>query len=127
MPEKIETFKSRIQFGTIESDDVSCFNGRDIREILKKEFDANYSISGVYALLSSLNFTKIKPRPKHEKNDVATMTQWVEEVLPITFQNVRSAYPDKEIEFWFQDEMRFGEKTKTSSQWKLSCPLDSHS
>lgn len=121
LPEsKVELLKSRIQLGPTVSDEVSSFNCSYIRLIIKNEFGASYSLSGVFALLSRLNFTKIKPRPKHEKNDESLMLQWKEDILPVVVQNVKSAYPSKEIEFWFQDEMRFGEKTKTSSQWKLS-------
>lgn len=66
-----------------------------------------------------MDFAKIKPRPKHEKNDADLMQQWKENILPVITQNVLSAYSTKNIEFWFQDEMRFGEKTQLSSQWKL--------
>lgn len=87
--------------------------------MLTDEFNSTYSISGVYGLLTRLNFTKIKPRPKHEKNNKTLMQQWKETTLPIVVENTRCVFPGKEIEIWFQDEMRFGEKTQTSGQWKL--------
>ncbi len=115
----LNIFINRVQNGAIAKDTVSCFNCRYIRRILENEFQSIYSLSGTYGLLSRLKFTKIKPRPVHEKNDKTLMQQWKNDTLPVVIQNIQSAYPDKKIEIWFQDEMRFGEKTKTSSQWKL--------
>jgi transposase len=71
-------------------------------------------------LLRRLHFTRIKPRPCHEKNDPALMAQWLQETLPNKFAAVSEAHPNKVVECWFQDEMRFGNKTRISSAWRLS-------
>lgn len=116
----IASFKARIQNGPIASDPVSSFNGSYIKEILAKEFECNYSESGVYKLLARLGFSKIKPRPRHEKNDMKLMEKWKEEILPSAYKDTQAKNPGKKIEIWFQDEMRFGEKTDLSSQWKVT-------
>ena len=47
------------------------------------------------------------------------MAQWKATTLPNKFFEAKALYPDKKIEIWFQDEMRFGNKTRISSEWKL--------
>jgi len=86
---------------------------------LADEFEAVYSLSGVYDLLRRLKFSRIKPRPQHEKNDPKLMAQWLHETLPAKVDHVKRVHRDKRIEFWFQDEMRFGNKTRIAAQWQL--------
>lgn len=118
--EKESFLVKRIQSGVTSQDPVSVLKGRYIKKILKTEFKTKYSLSGVYDLLRRLNFKRIKPRPCHEKNDKKLMAQWVEITLPNKVDEIKSSFPNKKIQLWFQDEMRFGEKTKISSEWKLS-------
>ena len=108
----------RIQSGPIETDDVSVLRGKSIKGILESEFGCTYSLSGVYDFLRRLKFKKIKPRPKHEKNDVALMEQWKRKILPVAVAKAQLAHPDKRLVVWFQDEMRYGNKTRISSAWK---------
>ena len=112
-------FSARVQNGPLDSDDVTTFKAKHIRILLENEFATKFSRSGVYNLLDRLNFTKIKPRPKHEKNDETRMQQWKDEVLRKFYADVKKENPEKIIEVWFQDEMRFGNKTRMASQWLL--------
>jgi hypothetical protein len=48
------------------------------------------------------------------------MEQWKLDTLPKAYQQVKSKHPDKQIEIWFQDEMRFGNKTRTCATWMLA-------
>ena len=111
---------TRIQNGALEADGVSVLNGKSIKALIASEFGADYGLSGVYDLLRRLNLTLIKPRPQHEKNDVELMAQWKEITLPNKLAEIKAAVPDQKIDIWFQDEMRFGDKTRISSAWKLS-------
>ena len=115
-----DTLKAKIQSGPIEADDVSVFRGKSLRHLIENDFSKTYSISGLYALLKRLKFRRIKPRPRHEKNDKNLMDQWKKQTLPSKGNQVKALHPTKEIEIWFQDEMRFGEKTRITSEWKLS-------
>ena len=45
------------------------------------------------------------------------MREWVEETFPNFLRNFHDEYPDNLIELWFQDETRFGQKTKISRVW----------
>jgi len=60
-----EAFKARIrrpQHGMI-------LRGADIRRLLKAEFEADYSLGGVYFLLHRLGFSSLSPRPLHPNTD----------------------------------------------------------
>jgi hypothetical protein len=41
----------------------------DLRRILQEEFQAKYSLPGVYFLLHRLGFSSLVPRPKHLEAD----------------------------------------------------------
>ena len=43
--------------------------GRDIQQILKKNFGVVYTLDGVYKLLHRLGYSCLKPRQRHEKAD----------------------------------------------------------
>lgn len=114
------SFVDRVQAGPLDCDGVSVLKAKSIRDFLGNEFGASYSLSGVYGLLSRLNFARIKPRPRHEKNDEKLMAEWIQKILPDKISEVKQAHPEKNIEIWFQDEMRFGNKTRMAAAWKLS-------
>lgn len=74
--EQAEQFKQRLRNGPKPEDGVCTLRGKDVVQILNKEFGVSYSLSGVYDLLHRLNFSCLKPRPKHEKNDPERMEQF---------------------------------------------------
>ena len=43
--------------------------GRDIQQILSKNFGIVYTLDGVYKLLHRLGYSCLKPRPRHERAD----------------------------------------------------------
>ena len=112
-------FIRRVLDGATEQDGVSVLKAKNIMAFLSAEFGVSYSLSGIYCLLARLNFSRIKPRPQHEKNNPELMAQWLQESLPAKFDTVKQLHPDKQIEFWFQDEMRYGNKTRISALWQL--------
>lgn len=64
-----ERFLARIHAGPTAADGVCALRGNDIRRILAEEFDARYSLAGVYALLHRLGQSSLVPRPRHRKAD----------------------------------------------------------
>ena len=68
-PERIAAFKARIEAGATPGDGVCVLRGKDIQRLLRKEFEAVYSLDGVYALLHRLGFSALVPRPRHPKTD----------------------------------------------------------
>lgn len=67
--EQYEQFCSRIDAGPTSSDRTAVLSGRDIQQILKKEFGVIYSLDGIYKLLHRLGYSYLKPRPRHKKAD----------------------------------------------------------
>ena len=68
--EQIEKFKQRVRQGITEQDNVCSLRGKDLRQILQKEFDAQYSLGGTYFLLHRLGFSCLCPRPQHPQADI---------------------------------------------------------
>lgn len=67
--DQVQRFKQRIRKGARSEDRVCVLRGMDVRRILQKEFEAKYSLPGVYFLLHRLGFSSLVPRPKHEQAD----------------------------------------------------------
>lgn len=87
-PENEVLFKQRITSGPKETDGGSAFSGKIIISILNNEFNAKYSLSGVYNLLKRLKLSSLLPRPRHEKNNLENMKKWEEE-LPSIVEEVK--------------------------------------
>jgi transposase len=78
-PELQQSFKKRVTECPTPDDGVSRFGGKELQAILKNEFNVEFSLSGVYALLHKINLSWITPRPVHPKNDPKAMKAWREE------------------------------------------------
>jgi len=61
--------KARLDDGPTAEDGVCTLRGEDIRRILAQEFDARYTVAGVYALLHRIGLSSLMPRPRHRKAD----------------------------------------------------------
>jgi transposase len=68
--EQIEKFKRRVRQGITEQDNVCSLRGKDLQQILQKEFNAKYSLGGTYFLLHRLGFSCLCPRPQHPHADI---------------------------------------------------------
>ncbi len=67
--EQYEQFCARVDAGPNSSDRTATLYGRDIQQILKKEFGVVYTLDGVYKFLHRLGYCCLKPRPRHKKAD----------------------------------------------------------
>ncbi len=67
---QIEKFKQRIYQGVTEQDNVCSLRGKDLQQILQKEFNAQYSLGGTYFLLHRLGFSCLCPRQRHPQADI---------------------------------------------------------
>ncbi len=66
--EKTAAFKARIASGAEAGEEgVVPFRGHDARRILREEFDADYSLTGTYALLHRLKLNASGARPRDRK------------------------------------------------------------
>ena len=69
-------FCKRIEAGPTKRDGVSVLNGPAIRRILEREFGVLYSQQGLYDLLHRLGYSRLCPRPQHEKADPQLQQQF---------------------------------------------------
>ena len=69
-PKHVEKFKKRVRKGITSKDNTCSLNGNDLQRILKKEFNAKYSLGGTYFLLHRLGFSCLCPRPQHPQTDI---------------------------------------------------------
>ena len=66
-----QVFLQRLQEGPPAGSGLAAWRGEDLRALLRDEFDADYSLSGVYALLHRLGQSSLVPRPRHAESDPA--------------------------------------------------------
>jgi len=76
--EREAELKARIDAGPRPEDGVCTLRGRDIQRILEGEFGVRYSLNGVYQVLHRIDYSCLKPRPRHEKNDPQAMAEFRE-------------------------------------------------
>jgi transposase len=100
-------FKQRILAGPSQNDNGVCtLRAKDAMLILEKEFGVSYSFYSVYDLLHRLGLSCLKPRSRHNKNDPAAMTQWLEDAPFLFTQSGRKSQIRKS---------KSGSKTKPES------------
>src|SRR5512144_1782028 len=109
-------FLERIDTPPRPEDGVCTLRGADIRRILEQEFDARYSLDGVYKLLHRLEYSSLMPRPQHEEADAELQAIFKEVVLD-QIQAIEEAHADEEVQVWNQDEARFGQKGSLTRVW----------
>ena len=68
-PSSYDRLRARIDAGPTERDGVCAFRGSDIQRILQREFGVKYSLGHVYAILHTLGYACLSPRPRHEHHD----------------------------------------------------------
>ena len=89
-------FKQRILAGPSPNDNGVCtLRAKDAMVILEKEFGVSYSFYGIYDLLHRLGLSCLKPRPRHNKNDPAAMTQWLQNSPLLSTQFSRKSQTKK--------------------------------
>lgn len=109
-------FRERIDTPPRPEDGVCTLRGADIRRILEQEFDARYSLDGVYKLLHRLEYSSLMPRPQHEEADAELQAIFKEVVLD-QIQAIEEAHADEEVQVWNQDEARFGQQGTLTRVW----------
>nr|WP_088568936.1 MULTISPECIES: IS630 family transposase [Colwellia] len=85
---------------------------------IAQEFTIEYTIFNVYRLLHQLGFSWITSRSRHPKQSIKIQEDFkkfeMEMILTIPW-NVRL----KNVDVWFQDEARFGQKNTTTRLWAI--------
>lgn len=70
--------KARLDAGPGSQDKVCALRGKDIRRIIEAEFGVVYTANGIYDVLARLDYSSLKPRPRHRKNDPEQAAEFVE-------------------------------------------------
>ncbi len=71
-----EQLKAILDGGPRPEDKVCTLRGRDVRRIVEAEFGVVYTAGGIYDVLRRLDYSSLKPRPHHCKNDPEKAAQF---------------------------------------------------
>ena len=75
-PEQEAAFVRRFEAGPRPDDGVCTLRGKDAVRILEAEFGVRYTLDGAYALLHRLGLSCLRPRPRHERQDLERQAQF---------------------------------------------------
>lgn len=65
-----ERFRERVLAGPLPEDGIHTFRLLDLQQILKNEFDADFTtLAGVWVLCKRINLSHLMPRPYNPKSD----------------------------------------------------------
>jgi transposase len=109
-------FLERIDAPPRPEDGVCELRGADIRRLLEQEFDARYSLSGVYKLLHRLDYNDLMPRPQHPDSHPEAQESF-EEIAGEHIAAIAEQHPEEVIQVWHQDEARFGQQGTLTRAW----------
>ena len=68
--------RARLDAGPRASDGVCTLRGKDVVRILDAEFGVRYTLGGAYELLGRLGYSRLTPRPRHERADPAAVERF---------------------------------------------------
>jgi transposase len=74
------------------------------------------SLPAVYWLLHRLNYSYLRPRPRHRKADPEAIGEFKRN-WPDRIQAIATEHPGKRLRVYFQDESRFGQQGTTTNVW----------
>lgn len=91
-------------------------DGKAVQQLLLDKFDCNYSLNGVYSLLDRLNIVWISGRSKHPKSSNEVQEIFKQE-FPEQAKILAQKLNQNQIEVWWQDEARVGQRGTISRIW----------
>jgi transposase len=109
-------FRERLEAGPTPEDGVCTLRGRDLRRILKQEFGVTLGRQAMYDLLHRLDYSSLMPRPQHEDAN-PEVQEFFKEIVVEQIDAIAEAHPDQEVQVWFEDEARFGQKGTLTRVW----------
>ena len=83
---------------------------------MQVEFGQRRSLPTIYNLLHRLNYSYLRPRPRHDLADPIKQQAFLA-ALPQQLEQIALAYPSKRLRIYFQDEARFGQQGTTTNVW----------
>ena len=91
--------------------------GEDVRQMLKSQFGAEYSLSGVYDLLNRLNIVWITGRSRHPEADAESQRDFKEHFVEKAKEVLPEDVEPETVDVWFEDEARVGQRGTTTRIW----------
>src|SRR5689334_19234005 len=82
-PEQEQRLKAMLDAGPSESSGLSAYRGRDVCELIEKEFGVVHTLGGIYDVLRRLGYSSLVPRPRHPKNDPEAMERFAHRDAPL--------------------------------------------
>jgi len=67
--EQLQWLRQRIDEGPRPEDGVCVLRGKEIQQMIRRQFKIAYSLSAVYKLLHRLGYSYVSSRPEHPKGD----------------------------------------------------------
>ena len=105
------------------SNNIECNNkyttGSLISEFIQKKLNKFLSRSSTYYLMKKVGLVKLKPRPRHEKNNPKLMDEWLDQ-FPYKITEIQNENPSKNVRIYYQDESRYGQMTIQSGIWSIA-------
>ncbi|HEU5039377.1 MAG TPA: winged helix-turn-helix domain-containing protein [Gemmatimonadales bacterium] len=81
--EQEERLKAILDAGPPESSGLSAYRGRDVCEVVVREFGVVHTLGGIYDVLRRLGYSSLVPRPRHPGNDPAAMERFARRDAPL--------------------------------------------
>ncbi|XHF85461.1 IS630 family transposase [Vibrio sp. HN007] len=96
--------------------DGGRLQARDIGLFIESNFGITYQQSGIYRLLHDIGLSWITTRSKHPKQAIEAQEAFKK--FPIeTILKIPGHVALKDVQIWFQDEARFGQRNTTTRIW----------
>ena len=115
-PEQEQVLVARIKAGPRPEDHVCSLRGKDFQRILRAEFGKRRSLATVYNLLHKMDYSYLRPRPRHELADPVKQQAFLDG-LPQQLERIAQEHPGKRLRIYFQDEARFGQQGTLTNVW----------
>lgn len=67
--DQIQWLRQRLDEGPSPESGLSVFHGKDIKQMIEKQFGVVYHLNSIYKLLHRLGYSYVSSRPEHPKGD----------------------------------------------------------
>jgi hypothetical protein len=102
-----------------ETDKVVRLRCIDLRDKVEQHFSVKVHKRTVAKWLRQLELTRLRPRPLHPKKDAAAQLA-LKNVASLSDEALPDSTAGEDIEVWFQDEARVGQKGSIEYVWGRS-------